>query len=530
MFIDALQVPNQHCFRADVCIVGAGAAGLTLGTELDGLPFDVMLLESGGFDSDIETQALYEGSTTGEDYSLLECRLRYFGGTTNHWPGTCVPLDALDFEVQPWLPYSGWPFQKHLLDPFYERAQVVCGLPQYACYEASLCARAGRRPLVLPDCHELTTKMVHFPLNTKLRFGRVYRSQIQQSRNVTAVTRANVTEIRTNDSGEAVEQLQVQSLSGHTFTISARYVILATGGIENARLLLASDRVHPNGIGNDHDLVGRFFMEHFYGNLGVILPLNTKTDFSLYTERHRVKPGYVQAYLTLSEHLRMQQRLSGLQIRPYHLVDFGQSPGALSFKQMRDAVLERRLGRECLGHIRHMTAHRRELIRYFYHHTRLLFSKTARLTNPIGLSGGLEQEPNPNNRVKLSMERDRLGQRCAELHFRFSRNDWDSCTRSLALFDCVLQDHGMRRVEAAGFEDLGVNMKKIFGSHHMGTTRMQDDPKQGVVTKDCRVHGVANLFIAGCSVFPTGGSANPTLTIVALAIRLADHIKELIHK
>ncbi len=526
MLIDANKVSDHHTFQTDVCVVGAGAAGLALASELDQTPHEVLLVESGGFHPDSKTQLLYEGKSAGEEYSLSEHRVRRFGGTTHRWGGICVPYDALDFEVQPWLPYSGWPFRKDDLQPYYERAHVICGLPDTSFYDVDLSARTAGRPRLFADSEDVLTRMLHFPSTANMRFGHAYRAQMQRSKNVMTLLGGNVTEIETHESGQHVEQLKVQSLAGRTLNVRARHVVLATGGIEVPRLLLASNRVHTDGIGNEHDLVGRFFMEHFYGVVGVIKPPDATKDFSFYTDTHRIGPGSVAGYLTLSEEVRAQHGLYGLQLRPYRLVEAEETPGVVAYRQLREEVLERKLGAASFGHLGTMLEQRGKLMRYFRHRARLHLSREASLSNPIFLVGGLEQEPDPNNRVTLSSERDQLGQQRAELYFRLTDADWDSCRRTMALFDQVFQEHGLSRLEAADHFDVDAVNK--FGAHHMGTTRMHDDVTQGVVNSDCRVHGVGNLFVASCSVFPTGGSANPTLTIVALAVRLADHLRELL--
>ena len=272
MFVDAHEVPEGTILDTDVCIIGAGAAGITLAREFIDAPFRTSLLESGSLEYDEATQNFYRGRNVGRKYFELDaCRLRYFGGTTNHWGGWCRPLDAIEFEDHDWAPYSGWPFGLEDLLPYYFRAQNVCQLGEYGYDNTYLQDHVGGKLLPL-DEGQMVTEVIQ--LSPPTRFGQIYRPTMQRARNVTTYLNANVTSIETGETQNEVTRSRVATLNGHKFWITAKYYILAAGGIENARLLLVSNKTRTAGLGNENDIVGRFFMDHPEGVAGLFLPVN----------------------------------------------------------------------------------------------------------------------------------------------------------------------------------------------------------------------------------------------------------------
>jgi choline dehydrogenase-like flavoprotein len=258
MFIDANEVPEATVVETDICIVGAGAAGITIACEFIGTRFRVCVLESGGFASDPKTQGLYRGTNVGHHYYDLDvCRLRYFGGSTNCWGGWCRPLKPVDFKEQPWVPYSGWPFSFENLEPYYRRAQAICQLGPYGYDVSYLKTQIGSELLPL-DQGRLVTDVIQFSPPT--RFGEVYRLVIKSAANVRTYLSANVTNIETGETPNAVTRLRAETLSGRKFWITAKCYILAAGGLESPRLLLISNAAEKTGLGNRYDLVGRFLL------------------------------------------------------------------------------------------------------------------------------------------------------------------------------------------------------------------------------------------------------------------------------
>ncbi|NEP18565.1 MAG: GMC family oxidoreductase [Leptolyngbya sp. SIO4C1] len=504
MLIDGRTLKAEDRLTTDVCIVGAGAAGLTLAQALEGTATAVMLLDSGSFRSEPSTQSLAEGTAEHSPYPFSESRARCFGGSTTRWSGACVPLDASDFQAKAWLPYSGWPFERTELLPYYRQAQQVFGLPE------TLPPLPKDSPF---QQSPVETKWVAF--SQPLDLGRKYRQQILRSRNVTLVTHANVAQLVPDEHQCRVVRIEIKGPDGEAFAIAPQRVILATGGIENARLLLASNC--PNGLGNQHDLVGRFFMEHYLKSVG-ILPIGQQRAACLFTDLRPLGQTFGLGTFGLTDDRRDREQLLNLHVRGYRYSLLEDTAAVIAAKQMlRDPAKAPSLWRN-------LTPDSWQILpRYAGWHLWNKVNKQAQFSH-LRLQAWMEQEPDPNNRVTLSSVRDRAGQPQAHLTLRFSQKMWDGAVRSLQQLDQALRQRGLGPLEydAARIQHLASYDK--IGLHHMGTTRMHQSPRQGVVDADCRVHGMANLYVAGSSVFPTGGAANPTLTIAALALRLAEHI------
>jgi choline dehydrogenase-like flavoprotein len=525
MFGDARSIQRGATLETDVCVIGAGAAGITLARELIGSTLQVTVLESGGLQFEGDTQALYEGPSIGLPYPDLSVpRLRFFGGTTNHWGGICRPFEEADFEAREGIPFTGWPIKKSDVDLFYERAARVVRLPSQNWDLAHWAPEDEPAPLRLRS--DRIVSRVAQEVEPKLRsFGDGYREELRLAPNVTVLLYANATDVRTDESGGTVESVEVATLEGNSFSVAAKVFVLATGAVENARVLLASNKQWPRGLGNRYGLVGRFFLEHprFLG--GVIVPSTPHPNLSFY-ESHRVDGRWIQGYLASSKEFQLAEGLLDLQLRlepgygdaPEDASDFARRLMTLagdldSWQEI--AIPGAPVPVPYLDVIR--DALRSPEDAYIYLRGRL---------ESIGVVTRIEQAPNPDSRVVLVRERDPLGMPRAALDWRLSEVDRENVRRTLELFGAEIGAAGIGRLKILhGEHETGWPEDLDGGQHHMGTTRMSDDAKQGVVDTDCRVHGMSNLFVAGSSVFPTPGGATPTLLLVALALRLADRLK-----
>jgi len=315
MFINAEEWDDGAPVSCDLCIVGAGAAGITLARHLASADLKVCLLESGGFEFSQSTQSLCEGKVTGRGYFDLDmARLRFFGGSTNHWSGWCCPLDPIDFEPRADLPGSGWPIGYEELEPYYRRAHEICELGPYT-YDAN--AFGDRVPPFYREPLDEYQVTVHiWQRSPPTRFGETYRAGIDEATHVRCFLNANVVGIETANGGADVSALQVRTLGGKRFKVDARIFVLACGGIENARLLLQPTRECPHGVGNDHDQVGRYFMLHPILEVGK-LALTEAGGQSLFvqdrTYGERVRAGLglsptMQRELGLSNHAILLER------------------------------------------------------------------------------------------------------------------------------------------------------------------------------------------------------------------------------
>ncbi|MDA2917048.1 GMC family oxidoreductase [Nitrospinae bacterium AH_259_B05_G02_I21] len=523
MLIDARSLPKDKVIETEVCIVGAGAAGIALAREFVGQEFRVCLLESGSLGFEEDTQALYKGENIGLPYfPLHRCRLRFFGGSTNHWDGWCRPLDAIDFETRDWIPHSGWPFSKSHLGPFYERAQSICQLGPFT-YDVKFWENPKKSPRLPFKDGRVITKIYQRSPPTK--FGEVYRNEIIHADNISTYLYTNVVDIETNNTAQTVTRVRTATLEGNKFWVLAKLFILATGGIENARLLLLSNKVQSTGLGNQNDLVGRFFMEHPAMFSGVFLPSDPHLPLGLY---HMVQGKRTIGALTLAEGVLRREKMVNISATLIPVTRLGyyyktSSRGVTSFRHNLRATRQGGAPDDFWKHLRNVLVDTDDVATAIHGKTLNPNFLAIRLYNHI------ETTPNPKSRVTLSDERDRLGQNRARLDWRLSAIDKRSMRRAHEIIGQELGRAGLGRLKVELGEDDTTWPSSLKGlSHHMGTTRMHVDPNKGVVDENCKVHGISNLFIAGSSVFPTSGPNTPTLTIVALAVRLADHVKKLV--
>ena len=447
-----------------------------------------------------------------------------FGGSTTRWGGQCLPFDDLDFERRPWVAHSGWPIGRRELDPYYRRASRTCHLM----VEDEIAALNAGEDVLPLDPEHLSLKGFRFAW--PMDFGQAYREDLASAANVAVYLNANVVETETGDGLRSISGLRLATWKRQRVRARAGAYVLAAGGIENPRLMLASNRSMRAGLGNQHDLVGRF-MDHPYLWSGAYEPSGARFDRNGHVIEDYERVGFEQTTLvglTLSERILRSEGLNGciayLARRPrYKALPSYVSPAGMSFLHLVDVVKHEELPN------RHLPRHVRNTLTGLGDVGRILAGQAAEWLSPaptLCLRMVLEATPNPDSRVTLGRRRDALGVPRVEVDWRMNAEDKRGLLRLAQTLQSEFRRLGLGRLETYldDAEATGWPSCMIGGRHHMGTTRMHDDPKQGVVDVDCRVHGFANLYVAGSSVFPTGSYANPTLTIVALAIRLADHL------
>jgi choline dehydrogenase-like flavoprotein len=543
MIVDARSLPQNETIETEICIVGAGPAGITLAREFINEEFRVCLLESGGLEPDKVTQSLYWGESVGHPYYPLDtARARFFGGTSHYWHiaigdnrlGVRLrPLDEIDFEEREWVPYSGWPFGRSHLDPFYERAQSICQIGPFT-YNVEDWEDPVKTPR-LPFVND-RVKTTIFQFGSRDLFFSEYRDEITRADNITTYLHANVINIETTETAQSVSRVRVACLEGNKFCVSAKLFILAMGGIETPRLLLLSNNVQSAGLGNQNDLVGRFFMEHPHLWSGIFIPSDPNIFSS--TALYKVHTGNkvpIMGKLTLTEEVLRREKLLNYcvsihpKLWPNLRHQITASKGVDSLKVLCSAISHGNIPDDFSKHVGNVitdiggiaTNVQKKVMRTLEREF-----KRSKKSKVFHLNHMAEQAPNPNSRVTLIGERDALGQNRIQLDWQLSPIDVRSIIRAQEIIDEELRRAGLGRLHIE-LHDETPPPDLHGGWHHMGTTRMHVDPKKGVVNENCRVHGISNLFIAGSSVFPTGGYANPVLTTVALVIRMADHIKKL---
>jgi choline dehydrogenase-like flavoprotein len=523
--LDFRLIPDSE-LTADVCIVGTGPAGLAIASELSGTRCRVLMIESGDRTPTPEAATLDAIENVGARRQLDQAlvRTRAFGGTSWVWNGRCIPLEANDFEARGWIPLSGWPFARAELAPYFARAAEQLGLLSVD-YDATL-------DRALPD--SLPPRASDEPLRSfcwqysiddsdPRGASRSARAFEQRSpANVTVLVNATATELRLDATGARPESLDIRSLSGKVGRVRANVFVLCAGGIETPRLLLASRSVVPQGVGNQHNVVGRYLLDHPRCTLGELpLPQGQRVRPAFMLQR-RDGGGRARLYmrgLALSEAVKRRERLTSCAawLSEVHAPDDPWSALKRLTGRAADGGGDRSTLRDLLA-----LAHRPLTAAAQVHRKWITGRPVIHLVERLELLCDVEQVPDASSRITLADRADALGTPLARVDWRVGELE----RRTVQRFGELLVDafRRMNLPEPQLRRDLGAG-DFIDVAHPCGATRMASDPRRGVVDADCRVHGVERLFIASTSVFPTNGHANPTLTLVALALRLADHIK-----
>lgn len=496
--------PDQSLPSADVCVVGAGPAGLTAALALGSAGRSVVLLESGAEALSPGAQELNEGACRGEPYTgLRRTRHRQVGGTPNIWDvevegraaAKYVPLDARDM--------VDWPLGPDDLEPHYLEAQALCGLGPFD-YGADAWAAEGRRPFRLEGTG-LTSGVYQF--GTADRFTRVLPERIRGMEAVRLVPSATVVELVPDGASRGLRGVRAVRAAAGPLVVEARRVVLACGAVENARLLLLSGlgggagpgRLAGRGGEGGARWLGRGFMEHARDFSLALVPASPDlfaraafydaraVDDGFWvggrlapTDEARDAHDLPSASLTLVPRARARRSLPERALRAAHRAVFGGRTGRYGWSRV---------------------------------------PAPERAFDVFRLVLNLEQRPDPRNRIELGGRRDRHGNRLPRLVLRWSDAEQARLERLRDRLEVWFREAGLGRLEATPGRrpDLGAH-------HHAGTTRMASSPEDGVVDPDGRVFGLENLYVAGASVFPSAGFANPTLTVVALALRLARHL------
>ncbi len=509
MHIDARELENNSIISGDICIIGAGAAGISIALDWENTPYKVILLEGGGFEYDEKVQDLYSGETTGQRYyPLKSTRLHYFGGTTGHWAGMCSPFDNIDFIKRDWVPNSGWPISREELDPFFARANKKYNLGPYR-YDLEY----WKEELPNMNSYPFDDKIIYNKMwqYSQTRYNQAHKEDIINARNIHLYTYANVVDIEANDEVNSVKEVEVKNYAGRSHKVRAKHFIMACGTIQNARMLLASNTQAKNGLGNDNDIVGRYFMEHleiYASELWLEKPFPT----NLYTWDFGVTKASGEIAITEEEQTRNKILNGTCSLSPLNINRHMSS---------RMEVWQDEDPRKSLKKIFKVWDAAQEKAKE---------DNTGSISRAFALQTRMEQSPNPNSRVTLDQEKDELGVPRTHLHWELTPLE----KRSLRTINQIIG-------KQAGFAGIGRMRLREFlhdetddnywpddtnaGWHHMGTTRMSDNPKNGVVDKNCKVHTLDNLFVAGAACFCTSGAPNPTLTLTALCLRLSDHVK-----
>jgi choline dehydrogenase-like flavoprotein len=530
-----------------IVIVGGGPAGITLALQLDRQGVPSLLLEAGAMRIDAAGQDFYRAAAISpDDHGPVDrFRHRVLGGTSAVWGGRCIPFDPIDFEERPWLSHARWPIGHTEVADYYPAALEMCraGAPQFTAGSAS--GDGGMFDMQDPDL--LVDRIERFSEPT--HFGRHYHEQLRRSRHANVLVNAPVLRVAATSSGRAVQGVIVRHPDGRGLEIRAGTVVVASGALETARLLLASSDVKACGLGNERDLVGRFYQSHLEGHVGVLeLPAGSAARMDYFRDPEGI---YCRRYLWLSPDAQRREHLAGLVLRPTHpkVADPAHRDPVLSAMFLVKGMLlpeyargmnstehaeARRLGSGAALQLRHLANVVRgspRLAAFAADWTRRRVLARRKLPSvfladrdgryPVDVNA--EQTPDPNSRVLLGDVRDALGQRRLVIDWRVHEDDRQRVARGIAVADEALRRAGVGRIILPDAERAVAQLTRV-GGHHVGTARMADGPAAGVVDGHGEAFDTAGLHVLGAATFPTSGFANPTLTIVALAARMADRL------
>jgi choline dehydrogenase-like flavoprotein len=516
--IDLHEIPSEQKFQSDLCIVGGGIAGLVLADALRGSGRRVDLLEAGGVREEAESQALYSAEMAGVPHlGTTEGRFRMYGGSSTRWGGQLLPLADHDFQARPHVPGSGWSLDPAELSPYLNRCEALLGT-NHAPFDASLIDQlpAPGPQLSDPDLQPRFSKWASFSFrNVATTLG----SRCEADPHIRVFVHASVTSLELESGGRRVQGLTVRTLRGGHFTFTARQVVIAAGTIESTRLLLAS------GIGNHSDQLGRWFHDHLSIKAATLYPHDRRCFLQ------RFAPWFIgptRHTLKLESTAAWQTRKCCLNVMG-HLVF--EAPGTSGFAWLRHQLQARQRGEVLLEaapapYIEKLPAESFDLL-YLAWKAAVRRRRWCPAAAAITLYIDSEQQPNPESRIRLSSQRDALGMPKAVVDWHWGEPERHSFACYQQLFDRQWQAWNIGLIDwHQSFEsDSGWQADVSDINHLMGGTRMSVSPQQGVVDAQLRVHGITNLYVASCSVFPTGGSSNPTLTLMQLTLRLAERLR-----
>lgn len=554
MFIDAQTLEDETTFSSDIAVVGAGPAGIVLALELAKAGYEVALIESGSLQFSAKTQNLGEASHFDPQFHapMSECTRRQVGGTSTIWGGRCLPYDPVDFDRRSYIPNSDWPIGYEEIAGYFQRAcdYFLCGKSEF---QIENIPNIQQKSIVpgLPDAEVLTSTLERWSLPTN--FGKEYFNALKQSQNIKLLYNLTCTEIDTNEQGTQVELLNAKTLGGKTIRVKSQKYVLAGGALNTTRLLLASDRRHPGGIGNHSGLLGKFYMGHLSGDIAVIHFTTPPQDTVFGFDRDPEKIYLRRRFSFTREFLHEQQlpnivawlgapkfgdpaHQNGVLSSAYLALNMPVLRNYLTSTAMRKAAI----GEEDRGidraHVMNVLKDFKQAITFvprFGYGRYIAKRKIPALfvysaANEYPLHYHSEQVPNPNSTVNLSDDRDELGMRRLNINLQFAQQDIDSVVKAHSYWDRYLRKHECGYLKYVT-DDLEASVWTQAGDgfHQVGTTRMSEHPNTGVVGTNCNIHGVDNLFVASSSIFVTSGQANSTFTIVSFALRLADHLKKI---
>ena len=553
MIEDARKINPGTSIEADLCVVGGGAAGICLALEYMECGKSVVLIPGGGPSQTANGLDLYRGkvSPPGTHEPLEENRLRMWGGTTTVWGGRCIPFDPIDFQARAWVSNSGWPIGPDELKSYISRACTLCEVGASDFDARSVFPNTRGEILSGFDNEDFVT----WPLerwSIPTDFSRRYRHELESASNLRVLLYAHAIHLQVDPTGTSLRYVQAACKPGRNFTVAAKSTVIACGALENARLLLAARDISLSGIGNNHDQVGRFYQSHRFGVCGHVVLKNPKRDF-VYDFEKDGEGVYCRRRFWLTPEAQRRHSVGnavGFFFRPVAGTSEHRNAMVSSILLVKTFLGGARKGPRRLFEI--LRDQKQDLLTHlgivlkdgpavfgqlaavsytrFFQKRRLPMILSPKSSNRFHLFYQTEHVPDADSRVILDpASTDEYGMPRIDVRIRFAEIDHRTVKTFVTLFKNRVEESGVGTFHLSEEEQdfLSNPSASEFNSnsHNIGTTRMSDDPLFGVVDRNCRIHGIDNLYIAGSSIFPTSSHANPTLMIVAMALRLADHLK-----
>jgi choline dehydrogenase-like flavoprotein len=552
MIVDANTLETNSVIKADICIIGGGPCGITLAHRLMGSGLKIVLVESGGLKRSAAAESLNSGGQASGKYAPLNMyRRRIFGGASTIWGGRLVPYDPIDFEPRDWAPNARWPIGYEAVAPYYADATTYAEGGDNA-YDAKD-ALDALPPLIDGFDNEAvrTTSLERFSPPT--HFGRTYRDALAAASDATILMHASCVRLAPAGDGGAVQRAELRTLSDGALSVEASRFVVACGGIETFRLLAASRDAARDRFGGEAGPLGRYFMSHIEGNFPrLVLDRPSRgVQWGFVKTRDGM---YARRRFTISAEAARQRRLLNFVARLHHssAADPRHGDPVLSGMYLAKAfilpeyrrkisMVERTAAANApqgaafwLGHFGNLALRAPQFVAFmtdwsakrYMAYRRIPYVVLPSRTGIYPLDFNAEQLPNPESRVFETSEKDRFGVPIAGIDWRMTEIDVRSIAGNLEVLQEAFAQSGVGKIEVSDdLEAQILDSSTPIGGHHLGAARMSDDPKSGVVDADLKAHGVTNLYVTGPAVLPTSSQANPTLTILALTLRLADHLK-----
>jgi hypothetical protein len=512
MITDFLKLKHNENLAADICVVGAGAAGMAIAEFFLSENKKVLVVESGNFKFNQDIQNYYKVENVGLKFNgAMGGRFRTMGGSTTRWGGQALPLTQLDFKQKDWIKNTGWPIRKEDLDTYYKKALKFLNVDDLD-FDDQIFQKLKIKPLDFNSTfHYHVSK---WSPNPDLR--NVYKKQFEESQNLEILLNANLLNIKLNDEKNYIDLIVVCDMNKQ-INITAKFYILCCGGIENARIMLHNS-IAPGCP------VGKYLQDHPSIEIGKLIT-GSKQRVQKYFNIHYWKKWEYSIRLSFTDEFQEREKCSNasasIMFTPLPTSFIGQ------LNLLKRSISEKKpiqIIKSIFGVA--VKSYEIVIIAYYYIFDRFQYKPDAAF--PIKIS--FEQEPSENSWVKLSdKDRDALGIPLSKINWDITEATWTTTFKIAEELTKELKRHNLGEVELYPEITRGnPDWKKLFGdvNHHIGTTKMGDDPLKSVVDSDCKVWGLDNMYIASSSVFPTGGHSNPTLTLIALSYRLAEHLNK----